>query len=245
MLKLEKKGRREICIGVRGKERTCNPVFLKALGIAFAIHIFGFLLFQIGPFITINNTILPPSLVESDIHLDAGEGLVSASFEKEGIRQRDALEPPISELVIPFMSTPLIQKQLDYTLISASTNPFLEIEEDWEHLLRKEGEGGLPEDPIQMHISGALADILLLNQEIFQKIYSTLKLESSGSMKRELVSFTVQVEHMTGRIFWYEQTKFSEMPAVNMLALKIIEEMRFQGQPQLFVSAGEIELYLQ
>jgi hypothetical protein len=241
MLKLEKKGRREICIGVRGKERVCNPAFLKALGLAFAIHLFGILLFQIGPFITINNTILPPSLVESDIHFDVGDSLVSASFEQEGIRKRDALEPPVSELKIPSMPAPLIQKQLDYTLISVSTNPFLEIEEDWEHLLRIEQPMPVY-DPIQMHISGALADIVLLDRGISQKMYSSLNWKDFNSMKRELVSFIVQVEHMTGRIFWFEQTKFSDMPTVNMLALKIIEEMRFQGQLQHFVSAGEIEM---
>lgn len=238
MLKLEKI-RREINIGVRDKERVLNPVFLKALGIAIALHLAGIVLFQIHPFITTSNFILPPSLVESDIHFDVGDNSVLANFEKEGVF-RDMLEPRASVLEIPAMPPSPVQKQLEYTF-TQQTNPFFEIDEDWEHLIT-EGRFISISDPIHMHISGALAEIPLLNNGIHQEFPTSLMSQGSKPLKKDLVAFMVQVERATGRIFWYIQTQAANTSAINTMAEKILNGMRFEANSQHFVSAGEVEM---
>ena len=238
MLKLEKR-HREISIAVRGKERRYNSTFLKALGIAFVIHFIGFILFQVGSFISESNVILPPSLVESDIYHDTRDNFVSANFEKEGGRQRDALEPPLTEMKIPIVSVSVLPKHLNNKGIIVS-NSVASLEEDWVHALREETIQAY--DPIQVHISGALAEIALLKDGIPKGKDLRVVLQNLKMKEPDRVAFVVQIEHTTGHVFWKMQTKAGDTPLINALAEQILKEMCFEIKSMDFVTAGEIEI---
>lgn len=230
MLKLEKIGYREIHVGIRDKARVFNPVFLKALGIALALHLGAFILFQVPPFITTSDSILPPAFVESDIHSGLGDHSTLARIEKEGMVQRDLYEPALSQLELP--AIPAFYGQ---TSVERSQSPLFHGDEDWEsHSLASS-------ELIRIQISGALAEVPLLNDGVREELISFLSAQDGKTLGERLI-FMVQVELMSGSIFWHLPAQASSDPVLTSCAEKILREMRFQSNGQCFVCAGEIEV---
>lgn len=228
MLKLEKISRREISISVRDRKNRFDRIFLQAVGIAIALHLVALLVFQIQPFIVIGDKILAPSLVESDI--DFGSNDIVAEIEREGIPQRDLLEPKLSLPMLPEMPISGLERSLEYKENSLMINPFIEIAEDWEYLAN-DGKPSPAPRSIQVHISGELAEIPLISDG------------ATFSVNKEHfhASYAVQVEGKTGHIFWYMPTPNSK---TNAMAEKILNEIGFQPNPNAFVYSGEIEITL-
>lgn len=239
MLKLEKIGRRDISVSLRDKQNRFDRTFLKAFAIAIALHLGALILFHIHPFIAIGDKILPPSLVESDIAF--GNNDILAEIEREGIPQRHLLEPKMSILDIPAMPEPYLQRNLEYIKEnSLLDNPFLEIEEDWEYLASDGKSIPIPK-PIQVHVSGELAKIPLINDGSTHQDLSSFS--TSTGTHQSLIVYTVQVESTTGRIFWYMPKNGKTIP-MNGLVEKILSDIRFQTDPKTFIHTGEIEIQL-
>lgn len=239
MLKLEKIGYREIHVGIRDKERVFNPIFLKALGIALVLHLGAFILFQIPPFITTSDSILPPAFVESDIHFGSGDHSTLAHIENEGMVQRDLYEPAFSQLELPAIPAFHRQKSVEW---SQSAHIHADEEsEDRRGSFMEKGRSLASMEPIRIQISGALAEIPLLDDGIREELISFLSAQGSKTLGERLI-YMVQVELMSGCVFWHLPAQAASVPALSSCAEQILRDMRFQSSQQCFVCAGEIEM---
>lgn len=235
MLKLEKARGKEISIGLRDKTPFMNQSFLYAFAIALGLHIGAILLFSIQPFIIVGQQLLPATSVE----VDRGQLMLlndnnSAYADIDEKLQKNFWAPPVAQLNLPKFPIVLEDRQQAFLQEKvALVNPFLSIEEDFEipfmnSTKRTPG--------IYINVSGELSDMKLLNDGTSQIQYDAKRMSS------QILTFMVQVDNKTGRIFWRMPTQKSISHELGVVAEQILNSMLFQSNPKDFVSVGTIEI---
>lgn len=245
MLKLERKSKRsEVSVSIKDCGRLLTPSFLYALGIAFAIHLFGVILFQISPFkIGHVETIFPPIQVNVD-YLPLIDSGVLAELENE-----PSVMPPIPE---PKMSTPKIYGMLliepkKYIVNPKITNVLnfhsnkLEAWNDYSDIISLEAPFPEKTKPLTIHLFGQLTEkeYTLGN---FDPKESLPKITQDLGYKKVAVSYRVKIEDREGKIFWYQQITSPEKKKTGKFAEKVLMAMQFEKIADGFISEGEVEI---
>lgn len=239
MLKLEKTRSREIHVCLRSRQRVFSRSFIYAFLIALALHLGGFLMFHVRTLFIKDKGSFPPIVVEADLsgelyHEDS-EALALLG-KKEAPHYR--LAPHISDPSIPSLAIEIPKRDHVFAAEEVGrSNPFLEIEEDPEHVHKS-----IPNKhrgkPFVMHVSGPLAEIPLLDDG-FNQMSSEISALCTRFSAGIVVRYEVRVENQTGRIFWHMLKQAPDHLAG--IASKILEKMRFQQDDRHFVTSGEIE----
>lgn len=229
MLKLQR-NRKEISIFVHGKDSSFNRLFFFALSVAVGLHLFAFMLFQIHSFFAAGDTILRPSMVEVDLNgLSLEDGITAYVEESSPIY---LLTPLLSQPQLP--SFPQPQFHIDMTAFDQQkkeSDLFEELENDLGRWVSFDNRS--PPPAFAVAISGELASIPLLNQELFDKIPKV-----SAPL---VLSYAVQVERQTGSIFWYTPKQLIADTAAVKATEEILKNMQFAVDTHAFVSSGEVE----
>lgn len=237
MLKIEKTSR-NLEVFIRLKNRRFNRTFFKALACALFIHLLGLILFTVNPFNLGKERILAPTLVEADLNLpDNSRYNVLAQPEEEGSTSRYALRPPLWSPKFPEMPIATLQSQFESVKEqNSSENPFTRIEYDPESLLFSETVLATP--PIQVRITGELADLSLLENGVINTASNNL-----GDLTDAVrIIYAVQVEGKSGKVFWYYPLELTESKTINQLTETIVAGLRFEEDPHKFANTGEIEI---
>lgn len=220
MLKLEKARSREINIVIRQREITFNKTFLTALAIALSFHFLAFLIFRIHTLFVIDE-VLTSTFVESDVSNVSDE--IFASIE-ENEAPKKFFFVPLETNYFPSMPLPAIIKHKDQlTDVTAFQNPFTSIEDDLDSVLFKNEH---PKKPIQIYVSGHLSEITLLDDGT--KDLETLLQRKKWNEDSYMVTFEVEADTQSGKIFWLSPKHVSNIPHLNRLAETIIHNMQFQ-----------------
>lgn len=234
MLKLQKNRNREINVTLRNRERFWTRTFIYALSIALGLHLFAVLIFQIHSYFHTDENIFPPIVVQADMFSESDNGILANVEDLD--TQYNFLKAPIaSSPQLPYLSIFPSSSEVEYVKeFNLNDNPFANLEADWEHLFSKNSL--TPKTSIKVKVSGALAEFPVLDDGVSQVLP---KMKLGGSHK---ISYAVQVEGKTGRIFWQMMTGQGEKHTVMVLAEQILANMRFDQNPFLFVQTGEIEI---
>lgn len=248
MLKLEKIARtREINVSLRDKEGFFNRTLLFALACALVIHGGALLLFHIAPFkIGYDESIFPPVVVATEFPDPANK--VTAHLDEDEPIPPYVVAPLPKQTWPPQMPTHALARQMEYIQQqSVLTNPFLPLENDTridDHSIHFSG----PRDhaPIKIYVSGSLGDLTLVNQDTYEEELTELTSQSQkvkSAVPRRYI-YTVQVEHDSGEVFWYELKHSEEDGELKKLAVDILKSLRFAPVRSLFVSSGEVEIVI-
>ena len=194
---------------------------LKLCSFALVLHLGVLLLFHVSPFKLASTFTFPPIQVQSEQSLQG----ISALISSEPYDQEDELPPP------PFYFRP---PALDW--ISVSTNPsitpsaslnpdaLLRIEERTWPIWHEPLSLHLEEPLARLAISGDLAERLLIDTDpLLSKMQPISSLPSSYAH----VTYEVQMDERTGKLFWYERTQSSGDSAIDRLTEKILLNIRF------------------
>jgi hypothetical protein len=235
MLKLEK-NRHQIAVTIRKFPGRFGDTFLKALAIAFALHLAAFLLFQVHRLLHVQSTILPFTLVETDLSSSENESGQGLQISPATIRaQKYTYRPTVSFPSIPQWEFHLLEDEVDW--IKEEKNSYvLEMEEPW----IDQQETLYP--PFVFHITGPLGEIPLVTEiEELNTFIQQSKMPFRQNV--ESVIYTVRMEHKTGRIFWFKLRQGAQTAQVNALAEMLLKMLRFQTLSSGFVSSGEVEFH--
>ena len=234
MLKLEKASKNhDIYIRMRYRERFYNSSLKKALYIALSLHLFAGLLFHISPFKLFSERILPPIVVEADLSesIEESENGTLAHLEGEETPLRALLTPKSSSPKLPALPKLILLSKLEiFNQEILAINPFIEIEKDYRQNSFKTTFKYQPS--IQVAVSGPLAqkDPPYLNYPMSIDIPFSEKL-----------SFDVQVQNKTGKIFWISAKK-NHSQSLNKLAEQVLKEIEFPKEFNEFITSGEIDI---
>ncbi len=234
MLKIEKINLHssDITLEFRKKEIFFNQIFVKALSLAFALHFAAFLIFHIGPFKLVNNGLLPPSFVETDV-LEP-EAQVATNIQGKRKISRIPFAPTISTPKVPSISHLKGMQHLEnIENLSALDNPFLKVERDLRNnLFFSKDDIKQDKPPLQMVLSGKIANkkiedlnnLLPPFNEFFYAIYN------------------VNIENRTGRIFYVDTEQNLLNDTLNNIMVEFLKGIRFEKDYRGFVSSGQIEI---
>lgn len=232
MLRLERLRNKEINVTVRERGYRINPTLMQAFLIACGLHLSAITLFQVQHYFSKEERILPFTNVETD-------GIFPAALtytDEEGRPQRYIFKPSISNPTIPALPTTTLEKEAVYPHESSLLqNPFLSIEENWDYL-KIHTVPATSTEPLEIDISGPLADITLLNGQLVTAEAS----EAILPVGHYRTVYQVQVEGKTGKIFWYEVKELAEEQSLQPIAEKILQRLRFQPIAVSLFLTGEI-----
>lgn len=247
MLKLERKSKsRDVSVSIKEYGRLFTPSFLRALAIAFAIHFFGIILFQVSPFKIVHvETIFPPTQVKIDFLplIDSG---VLAELENEPTTMPQIPEPAMSRPQIHGMPhVKPIRTIAHPKLTRVSSYPFEKLEgkyyyTDFIDLGPSKQHKTMP---LNIRLFGELSKMTYTLDGFDEKEYA-LKNRQRNELRRQIVSYRVKVENKTGKIFWYEQINSPERKKTSKIAKKILTSLQFEKNQHGFTSEGDVEIEL-
>jgi len=236
MLKIEKANRHssEIKLEFRKKEIFFNQIFVKALSLAFALHFAAFLIFHIGPFKLVNNGLLAPSFVETDVLEPKNE--VATNIQNKQKISRIPYAPTISTPKLPSIPHLKGMQHLENLEdLSTLENPFLKVERDLRNNLFFSKDDREQEKPaLQIVLSGKIAD---------KKIEDLKKLTPPLNETFRAI-YTVNIENKTGRIFFVDSEQNLLNHPYNKLIVDFLKEIRFEKNYRGFVTSGQIEIIM-
>ena len=212
-----------------------TPTFVRALGLAFCLHLGGLILFHVQPFrISFSNTQYPPVQVKIEIALP--DSAIYADLEVRDPRRSTLPEPAVPELSIPHLSLNSpnhldvfpAEKSFPSTAITMDDAGFLVAE--W-----------ITFDPAPVQKTKAPQIKLLGVLTARSPILDTLPVPSLKTSPAERLVYSVKIDDQTGSIFWYVNL----VGDVHMQeAEALLKSVRFEPLPEGFVTEGQIELYV-
>lgn len=230
MLKLEQK-ETGLSIGLRDKEKWLSGPLLAALFIALVFHFAAFVLFDIQSFRLKHSRFVPPAVVETDLNTVEDEPKITVEWEEEKKGRRDHL--------MPIASTPKFEinhlpdyEQPAIAPPAVSDHPFASTE--------KWGRLNLDAEPTMMnnvsiHLSGGLGGRSLNPMAI--------ALSNQGSSHFHCVA-EVQVDEMTGEVFWWEEVMMEGEMSLRAEAEKILAQMSVKPLKRNGISRGLVDIIL-
>lgn len=243
MLKLEKHARStDITISLLDRERFLNRSMLQALFIAIALHFSAAQLFNIRLFyFNEEKGILPSTVVESSLeHSEQGKA-ISAYIEEERIPLKSILEPSGSIPTTPILPFSKLERDLQTSLeLNSKKNPFIALEQEIHYSSIEHRPFPLHNSPIKVRLSGDIASEGLINDGTQKILISDLQYIVPEKIS---LHYKVQVEGIFGRIFWFELSSPPSTSNVLMeVAEKILNQIQFKTNSNIFIQKGEIEL---
>jgi len=230
MLKLEKvRHNHTIAIRLHERERFFDKSFLRALSIATILHLSAFLSCKISS-AQFNETyiVIPPAVVDIDIDPSPSDTRIPSMTQIEvekGILPRYVLEPE-----------PPLPKQLSSSTTSCVKDINWQEKEPLSQNLFSQLEivPYQPESialsinkqyvPITLSLSGSLAEYNIIDDGIG-------KLKTPRSSQKPLtkvfVTYQVQMDHQTGRIFWHDKAEKTTTQQSDQLAETVLKKLRF------------------
>lgn len=223
MLRVEKSKNCQINVCFRKRESCFNPLFLKALGLALAIHLSGFIFFRIHPFKSDSNFIFPPIQVVSQPKLESS--LVAIEHPStENLSFPIAMFTPAPFMMPnpPDFSAPALETSSLENVPSIS----IPIEKTYY--------------PIQIHVSGHLANRKLVEGTPDLSPRRTFQSES----QQYHLTYRVQVDPETGVVFWIDKLLSSNLKAVDKQVERILHQLRFETNANLDGTQGQIDFFV-
>ena len=222
MLKLERTSNPSgLILRLREKETFWEPRLVKALLFAFALHLGVFLLFHVSPFKLASTFTFSPVQVQSEQSLQGISALVSSGtydLEDELPLPPFYFRPPPLDW-ISFSTKPSITP-------SALLNPdaLRHIEERTWPIWHEPLSLNLEEPLVRLAISGDLAERHLIDTDpLLSKMQPITSLPAAYAH----VTYEVQMDERTGKLFWYERTQSSGDSAIDRLTEKILLNIHF------------------
>ena len=240
MLKLERKSRDgQVKVLVRDREYPINRTLAIAFAAALGFHLLFFILFQISPFrIAGINTLFPPVHVEADV----------VTKEIVSIAMLEQFPLSIPGIAFPTASHPAKQERPEYLAVRPSVyikethhsnNAFSALESEI-----YQPEIALPKRtskrPVELFISGLLAEKKLVSPPIDAIKLPTLPNRADAHLH---VVYDLVVEGSSGRVIWFEPKHQTNIPALDVLAGNIVENLEFAPDPRTFTTTGSVELH--
>lgn len=235
MLKLEKTSRNGLKVIVRDKENRFTQPFAIAFGIAVGIHLGLVILFHVVPFkIGMSENVFPPTRVHADTALKES-AIAQIAPAVKSIRGLPPL--PVSEPVLASTPKFLAFRPVEFSSAKnlASTS-FAQIEKEVYQPEFNPMENR-PKKPFQIIVSGVLAEHGIVSDGMDKKTVPALKKDSVR------ITYAVQVEGKTGRIFWYEPKQGVLDAAVTRFAEAVLQDMKFAMDPAMIAMGGEVEMH--
>lgn len=242
MLKLEKNRNKDVNVTFRTRDKLFNRTFIYAMSLAVGMHLLAALIFQIHAFLNPDAGITPPIMVHADLSnsLNDGENRILANLDENDNRLKYLSPPPQSTPDIPQLSVRVEENQIEYVKeASIFSNPFTNIEEDWEYLTASPVSNSHAIPGIKINVSGELAEIPLIEEG------TRIQLPQQLNASPHSVIYAVQVEGKTGRVFWQMKKTSDEKSVFLAAAEAVLNEMRFQKNENIFVCTGEVEIVFQ
>lgn len=235
MLKLEKASREGlISIIIRDKERLVTKPLAIAFGVAFAIHLGLICLFQVVP-ITIDTQQIVFSPIRAEAESQTRESAV-ADIKIMAPSIRGLPSMPLSLPLYPSDPQFLMSHPLEYAKTDASLPlNFYQAEASIYEPAFQPLVKNAPK-PFRVIISGILAEQPLLTEGWQEQI-------PPHTLEPTYVVYSVMAEGKTGRIFWFEPEQYPGN-LVASFAESILQQMRFDIDPNIAIVTGQIELYL-
>jgi len=242
MLKLQRTSREGIISVIfRDKELLFTRPFVVAFAIALGIHLGLFLIFQVTPFkIGLSDTIFPPTRVEVDT---PSKESVLAHVIPTIPKIRGLPSAPVSGPVLLEHPKFLHVRPVGYNKVSSiGANAFMHIKNEiyqpgFNPLVR------LVKKPLEIVISGPLAERVLISDGIKVKSLNWLSLKNNSYGHGQRVVYSVMVEGATGKVFWYEPKQLTQEPSIDKFAETVLKDMQFAADVNAISMSGEVEMH--
>jgi len=219
MLSLEKNHRnKEITVKIRKRKSFFTPLLCQAFCLALGIHLIGFLIFHIHVFKRNSTFLYSPIQVKADENFPSKPLLL---LEEVPSSHQDPFEPPLFAFLENF-SYHIPSEQLE-----SVDSDFIPLENHFSYpsVISKP----VKTSPVSFFITGELAKRQLLKYDPLLDLKQT---KTGPSGEPVCLSFKVQIDDRTGRVFYQQPTETSGSLKTNQLAEKIIENFEFEkGKP--------------
>lgn len=237
MLKLEK-SKRDLVISFRIQDHFFTPTLLKALCLALAFHLGGFLIFQIQPFKITSSFIFPPINVQS---LPASDTLIS--LEKNNF---PLIDDNTSEIPQPLFLFPSVPKTIDYegvTFSNLTEKTVLPSSSIIQNILFPYVVPNLPLSyhPLTFIIAGNLAQRILTSDVL---PYSQIVWKTDKTIQTYSLLYQVQIDPLKGEIIWYEKKHSAGLREVDQWAEKQLLNLKFSPDSKYEFLEGEIGIVI-
>lgn len=236
MLRLERAKERKIKLSVSRREPFFSKTLLLAIGIAFSLHAGAAVLFRVKPLkIMVEERSMLPVLVRAEVNTGVkGAAIAQTEEQNEGLPSN--LEPVVSLPHLPEIigfanNKPPIANEKKKT----GLNPYIAYEHSLIDLGIKLNSPEVSYRPIEIHVSGPLAE----------RKYADLEIDTpniNGEFIRDRARFAVKVDDDTGLIFWYEALELPQDKGLSSKSEEIVKNLRFVRQENTFSTAGEVEI---
>lgn len=236
MLRFEKTSRNGLLkVIVRDKENRFTQPFAVAFGIAVAIHLGLVVLFHVVPFkIGMSENVFPPTRVHADTALKES-AIAQIAPAVQSIRGLPPL--PVSGPIMSSHPKFLAFRPVEFSKAkNSATLSFAQMEKE---VYQPEFNplDNRPKKPLQIMVSGVLAEHGLVSNGMDKKTIPSLKKDSTR------IAYSVLVEGKTGRIFWYEPKQGAQDPSIDRFAEAVLQDMKFAIDPAMIAMGGEIEMH--
>ncbi len=237
MLKFEKILKTlDITITVRKREGFFSRNLLQALAIAIGLHALAVILFHVGPLKIMGSQLsILPVVVDADIGLPM-EGVEISQFDVADTYDRFIREPRNSSPNLPnvAVSPSMLSSLSERAKIVLPPLPhFLESDIYSLDFLMFQARNQ-NQDPVQIKISGLLADRLLADDPL------------AGAQVKDIEDYNavynVQVDDRSGTIFWYEAKHREKNDRLELYAEDLLKRIHFEKREDSFVTIGEVEI---
>jgi hypothetical protein len=199
-------------ISIHPRSPGSKKYLLYAFFIALSLHLFGFVLFQIKPFlIPETQWTFPP------VFVDSGAKAISTGQDVAAQNEWDVKIP--KTVLIPKTSIP------DFIIAPQSIDQLPEVD-----LV-------ISLNPIKMSLNGALSERALL----IEPPQTPLKISSTSVSQRKAL-YKVYISSVEGKVFWLESVDGDLSRSEQNEVEKFLLESQFVTKPQDVFVTGEIEV---
>ncbi|MGK5593893.1 MAG: energy transducer TonB [Parachlamydiaceae bacterium] len=211
----------KILVAYKDSQRFINKDLLIAFSIALAVHLLFLFLFKIKEF---NFFFKYQPLIEFKVESDLAGGVLGIDTSKACLNNKFIEAPCFGEnFVAP--SLVLTKKTLDPGVLDLR-----------DHMIEPYFESSFEEEikqPLKIILSHNLAGHEMVNKNLLP----------SREIKEEgTVIFRVQIDDMSGRVFWFELIHSSGHPHLDKSSIELLNQIEFVTHGQ-FMTLGEIEFH--
>jgi hypothetical protein len=238
VLKLERSSKgSDLTIIWRDQEHFFNSLFWQALGIALMLHLGAFLIFHIQAFKIESSFVFPPIKVGADYgSFSTANTLLLADQNQEELTNLPP--PPLFDSSFPkLVFNHLQSQQLPLPSLELINHAFDSIEHRALNLIHPSAPFPIFYYPIQMHLTGELADHPFTQED---SLILMTPLQKKGPLKHFHIRYQVQIDDLSGQVFWYDKKQTSGISRLDELAEKILLSLKFDPNFDSHFLVGEI-----
>lgn len=214
MLKLERSPKNsQVAILIRQRDAFWNQTLSKALCLAVAFHLGGYMLFSIIPFP------LGPSFLFPPVELLLEPGSLTSSLPISDLENSLIRPPPFLRPGLPFPS--LSSETELHVQDTAYLDPVLQ---NIDGLLPPFSEV-IKQPAARIYYSGELASFKLVQLD---PLFQEMRPVSLPITEPLYLSYQVRLDSKSGALFWFDQLKSSGVEAVDQYGTRLLTTLRFE-----------------